>query len=162
MRRKRRRIKYKNILIIVGAVLLIVALVNLKPKKEIITADIIDSYIGKNISELEVLVKEEELTIKKEYEYSKTLAKDLIIKTNFNNNVVNVIVSKGIIDDNLYREKKVNELGKVPIMMYHGIIDTEENKYTGGNVDKDGYNIIKVVIELFVLTIILKALLMFL
>jgi len=24
--------------------------------------------------------------------------------------------------------------------MYHGIVDTTENKYTGGNVDKDGYN----------------------
>ena len=24
-------------------------------------------------------------------------------------------------------------------MMYHGIIDTEDNKYTGGNVDKNGY-----------------------
>ena len=25
-------------------------------------------------------------------------------------------------------------------MMYHGIVDTTENEYTGGNVDKDGYN----------------------
>ena len=140
MRRKKRKLKYKNILIIVGVIVLIIFLINQIPKKEIITADIIDSYVGKNITELEALVKEEELTINKEYEYSKTLAKDLIIKTNFNNSKVDVIISKGLIDDNLYREKNVNELGNVPIMMYHGIIDTEENKYTGGNVDKDGYN----------------------
>ena len=25
-------------------------------------------------------------------------------------------------------------------MMYHGIVNTNDNKYTGGNVDKDGYN----------------------
>ncbi len=40
-----------------------------------------------------------------------------------------------IIDYNKY---KVNELGNVPIMMYHGIHNTEA-KYIGGNVDKDGY-----------------------
>lgn len=141
MRRKRKlRIKYKNIIIIIGLIVLVIFLVNRKEKKEIITADIIDSYVGKNITELETIAKENELNITREYEYSKTLSKDMIISTNFNNNKVNVIVSKGLIDDNLYREKKVNELGNVPIMMYHGIIDTEDNKYTGGNVDKDGYN----------------------
>jgi hypothetical protein len=41
-----------------------------------------------------------------------------------------------------YSLYKVNELGLVPIMMYHGIVDlkNEETKYTGGNVDKDGYS----------------------
>ena len=45
-----------------------------------------------------------------------------------------VTISKGID----YNALKVNELGNVPIMMYHGIQDVE-NKYTGGNIDKDGY-----------------------
>ena len=48
-----------------------------------------------------------------------------------------VKISKGI-DSSLYPEKKVNELGRVPIMMYHGIHNVDA-KYVGGNVDKDGY-----------------------
>ena len=140
MQRKRRKVKYKNLLIVLGVIVLIVFIINKLPKKEIITADIIDNYVGKNISLLETLANENELSISKNYEYSKTLDKDKIISTNFNNNKIDVVISKGIIDDKLYREKKVNELGNVPIMMYHGIIDTEDNKYTGGNVDKDGYN----------------------
>ena len=41
----------------------------------------------------------------------------------------------------IYSQNNVNELGRVPIMMYHGIHNkkNDETKYTGGNVDKDGY-----------------------
>lgn len=40
-----------------------------------------------------------------------------------------------------YKNNKVDELGEVPIMMYHGIHNkkNDETDYTGGNVDKDGY-----------------------
>lgn len=40
-----------------------------------------------------------------------------------------------------YINNKVDELGEVPIMMYHGIHNktNEETDYEGGNVDKDGY-----------------------
>lgn len=40
-----------------------------------------------------------------------------------------------------YQNNKVDELGEVPIMMYHGIHNKKnsETNYTGGNVDKDGY-----------------------
>ncbi len=40
-----------------------------------------------------------------------------------------------------YKNKNVDELGEVPIMMYHGIHNkkSSETNYTGGNVDKDGY-----------------------
>ncbi|MDO4963258.1 MAG: polysaccharide deacetylase family protein [bacterium] len=43
------------------------------------------------------------------------------------------------IDD--YKNNNVNELGEVPIMMYHGIHNKKnsETEYTGGNVDRDGY-----------------------
>lgn len=43
------------------------------------------------------------------------------------------------IDD--YINNSVNELGEVPIMMYHGIqnMKNSDTNYTGGNVDKDGY-----------------------
>ena len=140
-RKKKRKLKYKNILILVGIIVLIVFVTTREgPKKEIITLDIVDSYVGKNISELETLASENELSINKTYEYNKNVAKDIIISTNFDNEKIDVVISKGIPDDSLYREKKVNELGNVPIMMYHGIIDTEETKYIGGNIDKNGYN----------------------
>ena len=40
-----------------------------------------------------------------------------------------------------YQNNKVDELGEVPIMMYHGIQDKKnsDTNYTGGNIDKDGY-----------------------
>ena len=139
-KRKKRKLKIKNVLILVGIIILIMVIFKKSPEKEIITADVIDTYVGKSITELEKIANENELVIEKEYEYSKTIDKDLIISTKFSGNMINVIISKGIPDDKLYREKNVNELGNVPIMMYHGIIDTEETEYIGGNVDKNGYN----------------------
>ena len=40
-----------------------------------------------------------------------------------------------------YQNNKVDELGEVPIMMYHGIHNknNSDTDYIGGNVDKDGY-----------------------
>lgn len=40
-----------------------------------------------------------------------------------------------------YKNNSVNELGEVPIMMYHGIHNKKnsDTEYTGGNIDKDGY-----------------------
>jgi len=40
-----------------------------------------------------------------------------------------------------YQNNRVDELGEVPIMMYHGIHNKNNNEteYIGGNVDKDGY-----------------------
>ena len=48
---------------------------------------------------------------------------------------------KVVLTDEDYRNNGVNELGEVPIMMYHGIHNktNSETNYTGGNVDKDGY-----------------------
>lgn len=49
--------------------------------------------------------------------------------------MLEVVISKGID----YEKLNVDELGYVPIMMYHGIHDITDNKYTGGNIDYDGY-----------------------
>ena len=48
-----------------------------------------------------------------------------------------VVISKGI----NYNKYSVNELGNIPVMMYHQIknMKNEDTKYTGGNVDYDGY-----------------------
>ena len=46
-----------------------------------------------------------------------------------------------ILTEEDYKNNNVDELGEVPIMMYHGIHNkkSSETNYTGGNVDKDGY-----------------------
>ncbi len=58
------------------------------------------------------------------------------------NDTLVVVISLGKIPVDLYNEYKINELGLVPVMMYHDIvnIDNAATPYTGGNVDKDGYN----------------------
>jgi hypothetical protein len=63
---------------------------------------------------------------------SQSIAKNTKIKSNDN---LDVVISKGLD----YNALGVDELGNVPIMMYHGIHDITDNEYTGGNVDKDGY-----------------------
>ena len=50
-------------------------------------------------------------------------------------------LSLGRLSDSEYEKNDVFELGRVPVMMYHGIHNkkSSETNYTGGNVDKDGY-----------------------
>ena len=141
-KRRKKRIKYKNVLILLVIVLLLFIvpkkLFSSKEEKEVFNPDIVNSYVGKDISELENNI-DKDISLNKKYEYSKE-ENDRIISLLYKDKVIDVVISKGEPDEKLYQEKKVNELGKVPIMMYHGIIDTNDNKYTGGNVDKDGYN----------------------
>ena len=138
-KRKKIKLHYKNIFIFIMVILVIVIIAFPKRKeKEKTLADILPSYIGKNVSEFKI--SSQDIKVEYEYEYNNDYEKDSIISIDNIDNIIYLKVSKGKVDENVYREKKVNELGKVPIMMYHGIVDTEDNKYTGGNVDKDGYN----------------------
>ena len=136
-KRKKIKIKYKNFLPIIFIIILIIILTRGQDKKEEPIINFQKDYVGKEISELQKL---EGYKIIEERQFSDIYDKNIIIDIKDNNKELNVIVSNGKINDDLYREKNVNELGNVPIMMYHGIIDTEENQYTGGNVDKNGYN----------------------
>ncbi len=145
MKKKKRKLKYKNIFILVGIIFIVVVVILSRKSmgaspKEKISFDIIKSYEGKKIDVLENKLKDENIEITKEYQYSNKYFADEIISLDYNGKEVKAIISKGKPDDKYYQEKKINELGNVPIMMYHGIIDTLDNKYTGGNVDKNGYN----------------------
>ena len=81
------------------------------------------------------------------YEYNDQ-DKDTVISQSINEkekidnyNQLNVTVSLGSFDKEKMSQDQINELGNIPIMMYHGIEDmkSSETNYTGGNVDKDGY-----------------------
>lgn len=68
--------------------------------------------------------------------------KELSTNTNsINEEKQEEIEEKVVLTEEDYRNNNVDELGEVPIMMYHGIHNKKnsETDYTGGNVDKDGY-----------------------
>ena len=146
----KRKIKIKNVLIIIGSLLLIIILLvlilnnnfkkenndleNKKEEEKIVITD----FKNMKLSEVEAYSKENNLELTINYDYN-DLEKDLVINSELIDNKLTILVSKGSIPYESYKEKKVNELGEVPIMMYHGI-ENITNKYTGGNIDKDGYN----------------------
>ena len=107
------------------------------PKKE--EKEITD-FENLSLSDAEDYAKKKKYEVKTTYEYDDNIEKDKVISGSIIDNVLNLVISSGSIPIDTFKEKKVNELGKVPIMMYHGIVNTTTNKYTGGNVDKDGYN----------------------
>ena len=141
MKKKRLKIKYKNIFVIVMIIVSIVLVINVSfsfNKEE--SAVINDNFVGMNESDVLELCNQQSLKCHFSYEYSNDILENIVISKEENNENYNIVVSKGKLTSEILKEKKVNELGKVPIMMYHGIVDVEETKYIGGNVDKDGYN----------------------
>ena len=108
-----------------------------EPKENIKT-----DFKGMQVEDVDKYAKEHDLVVTKTYEFSDEIEKDIVIESNLETNKLSITISKGSIPLDLYKEKNVNELGKVPIMMYHGIRKkTSTSTGTiGGNVDKDGYN----------------------
>lgn len=143
---KRKRIKYKNVLICIF-VLIVVGIgigLYINRDKNIYMIDVID----KNINDVYSLLKEYKLDISVSYEYNDDVVKDSVISQSIlvnsvirNGDKLSLIISRGKLDKEKLKNDGINELGKVPIMMYHGIknIKNSETKYIGGNVDKDGY-----------------------
>ncbi len=127
----------RDIIILFIVLLFICGCSSLEDNKSVIT-----DFKDMNVLEVEKYAKEHDLEITKVYEYNDTIEKDIVIKSNLETNKLSITISKGSIPLDLFKEKKVNELGKIPIMMYHGIRKkTSTSTGTiGGNVDKDGYN----------------------
>ena len=144
------KIRWNRVLILLAVVFVILlGVVMLLPREEEKEKVYLESYVGKSQSEMEQYATEKKITLETEEQYNSTIPEGQIISQEPNQNTeleegmkVKIVVSKGKIPDSVYQEEKVNELGRVPIMMYHGIIDkpSSETAYTGGNVDKDGYN----------------------
>ena len=146
-RSKKRKLKIGRILITIFIIILIIFLAcKLIPKtpKKVFMINVINNDIEIATQEIEKLA----LDINIEYKYDDNIEKDKIISQSIKENTIvnpgdklNLIVSLGKIDKEKLKKDKINELGKVPIMMYHGIknMKNSETSYTGGNVDKDGY-----------------------
>ena len=104
--------------------------------------------INKNINMIKEELQAYDLDISIDYEYNDAIQKDDIISQSIKENTeikkgdkLNFIVSLGKRDKEKLKQDGINELGKVPVMMYHGIrnMKNSETSHTGGNVDKDGY-----------------------
>ena len=121
-----------------------------KIKDDIKTKDkVMVNLVDKDVNEVDKLLGNLKFNIKYNYVYSDEYAKDVIISqsikegttiTSTDNELV-LEVSKGKLDKEKLKNDGINEMGKVAVMMYHGIVNKKnsETKYTGGNVDKDGY-----------------------
>ena len=146
---KKRNLNIKRILLTIFSLFLVIffisRLINLFTSDDkIMMIDV----VNKNISEVEYFLKKYNLDIVVDYQYSDGIEKDKIISQSIDNGVeicngdkLKIIVSLGKLDKEKLKNDGINELGKVPIMMYHGIknIKNSETDYTLGNVDKDGY-----------------------
>lgn len=102
------------------------------------------SLIGKNELEVKEYADNNNLRLDIIYEYSEY--DDGVVKQNIDEgSIINdgdslVVTISKYLDKEKYKNDKINELGRIPVMMYHRIVNIENNKYTGGNVDVDGYN----------------------
>ena len=110
---------------------------------------LLDNLVGMTKTEVQDYADKVDIQLEIEYQYNSIVDKDLVISQGTevgskvsNGDVVKIIISKGEVPVEIYQKYQVNELGKVPIMMYHGIVDMESSStnYIGGNVDKDGYS----------------------
>lgn len=147
--RKNRKFSIKKIIIYILIVVFLVFgiyfLINMNNNKEnkLLMVELT------TLEETNTFTKENNLLLEVSYEYSDEIEKDKVISQNIEkdtelkeNDTIIVVISKGKLDKEKLKADGINELGKVPIMMYHGIREKTSNSTgtVGGNVDKDGYN----------------------
>ena len=150
----RKKKSNKLILIIIVLVLLLIVGVGiyfLLNKKDInIVKEDKNTMIKLNtLEEANTFAKDKNIKININYDYSDTIEKDKIISQSIKEGdslkditELTIEVSLGKLDKEKLASDGINELGRVPIMMYHGIREKTKNSTgtVGGNVDKDGYN----------------------
>ena len=150
----RRKKSNKLILIIIVLVLLLIVGVGIyyllnKKDKDIIKEDKNTMIKLNTLEEANTFAKDKNIKININYDYSDTIEKDKIISQSIKEGdslkditELTIKVSLGKLDKEKLASDGINELGRVPIMMYHGIREKTKNSTgtVGGNVDKDGYN----------------------
>lgn len=148
MKRSIKKSIKRSFLLIVLLIIIIITIffINLTKNKEkdLYMIDLKD----KNIDQVKEIIKDLPLEVEYRYEYSDSIDTDYVISQSITSgtiinegDIIQIVISLGKIDKEKLKNDGINELGKVPIMMYHGIknMKNSETNYTGGNVDKDGY-----------------------
>lgn len=146
--RKKRKLNISKIVVFIIVVIILVLgvffiLNKSKENKKLLMIELT------TLEEANTFTKDNNLKLEVSYEYSDEIEKDKVISQSIkkgtelkDNDIIIVVISKGKIDKDKLASDGINELGKVPIMMYHGIREKTSNSTgtVGGNVDKDGYN----------------------
>lgn len=147
--KRKRKLNIKGIIILILIIILIIFGIYILTSNRGSKEDKLLMIELTTIEEANTFTKDNNLLLDISYEYSDEIEKDKIISQSIEkgtelkeNDTISVVVSKGKIDKEKLKSDNINELGKVPIMMYHGIREkTSSSTGTiGGNVDKDGYN----------------------
>lgn len=131
---------------ILGLTLIIILMITflVTKKNDLLMPD----FYNKNIEDVKAFTKKYNIELEINEVFDKNIDKDNIVWQNIKenekikkDNKIIVSVSKGKNLTKLYQEYNVDESGRIPIMMYHGIANIRDSDtgYTGGNVDKDGY-----------------------
>lgn len=146
--KKKRKLNISKVVVLIVVVIIIVLGVFFIVKKGSENKKLLMIELT-TIEEANTFTKDNNLKLEVSYEYSDEIEKDKIISQNIkkgtelkDTDTIVIVVSKGKIDKEKLASDGINELGKVPIMMYHGIRERTSSSTgtTGGNVDKDGYN----------------------
>ncbi|MBQ8219520.1 MAG: polysaccharide deacetylase family protein [Bacilli bacterium] len=148
---KKKKVNVLRIILVLLSLFIIMFLIyNLVNKKDnyIDEKILMINIINKNINEIKEELSKYDIDINITYEYDDVIEKDKVISQSISEGEeieklkkLEIVVSLGKLDKDKLKKDKINELGKVPIMMYHGIknIKNSDTLYIGGNVDKDGY-----------------------
>ena len=148
-RSKRKRVKYGRIFLAIIVLILVIflgykILNKVQEEKKILMMDVTKM----DLKTAKIMLEDYKLEIDIDYKYSDDIEKDKIISqsipkdTEINNgDKLELVVSLGKLDKEKLKNDGINEMGKVPVMMYHGIknMKNSETPNTGGNVDRDGY-----------------------
>ena len=146
--KKKRKLNISKVVVLIVVVIIIVLGVFFIVKKGSENKKLLMIELT-TIEEANTFTKDNNLKLEVSYEYSDEIEKDSVISQNIkkgtelkDTDTIVIVVSKGKIDKEKLASDGINELGKVPIMMYHGIRERTSSSTgtTGGNVDKDGYN----------------------
>ena len=148
-RSKKKRINYGKVLLAIICVVILFVLgfklLNKVTKEEkILMIDVTEM----DVEAAKTVLEDYKLDIDISYQNSDEFEKNEIISQSIPKDTeikagdkLSLVVSLGKLDKEKLKNDGINELGKVPIMMYHGIknMKNSETANTGGNVDKDGY-----------------------
>lgn len=148
MKRKKRKLKIGKIISIFLFIILILVLAYFFLNKEKSLKKELMPKLS-DITEVNTITTKYELKANITYEYNDEIEKDKVISQSIKEGSeitkgsnIDIVISLGKLDKEKLASDNINELGKVPIMMYHGIREKTASSTgtTGGNVDKDGYN----------------------
>ena len=139
--RMKRIIYFLLVCIFIALTILVLLLIN---KKNIDNSVYMEDLKNYTLEQIKEYCDNNKLVLNIETEYNDLIPKDKVISQSIlkdtkikENDILNITISKGID----YNKHSVNELGNIPVMMYHQIKDMKniDTNYTGGNVDYDGY-----------------------